>query len=235
MKNKLSYIILLVVVIASLIFLMRMGEFPQSKDFRPIATDSKSWPLVQKKDTFGNPIYSIKMPQPATDERASGYVEFSDTSVLKPNILNKLIILAKPNDDNVKNIDEYFTKHPFPDEDDYGTLYYGGKPVFVGKYRAYKVHTSDRDLTNHQTILFMLTKQNIVEINIDYPNGCIEWNKGDQLESGETEQLLALCKGYFGIYMPIIDKILSSLLLENYVDDRGFAADNSYYIDELFH
>ena len=81
----------------------------------------------------------------------------------------------------------------------------------------------------------MLTKQNIVEINIDYPNGCIEWNKGDQLESGETEQLLALCKGYFGIYMPIIDKILSSLLLENYVDDRGFAADNSYYIDELFH
>ena len=236
--KKLSIVLIVLIAVGALIygfwFKKNQGEFLDVDGYVSTIGNSADWPLFEGKNDVGTVVYTINKPV-HTSEKETKYVEFSDEEWFKPFISNKVVIRIMPRLDNSSNIDEYMSRHaPKSTNDPRDTMYYGEMPTMLGQYRAYKIRSSDGGLVEHRTLLYFLTESGVVEITLDHPNGCIEWDPSEIIPKGDPRESLEICKKYFAVYMPIVEKILSMFTLEQYRDNRGFVPPKSFSIKDLF-
>ena len=77
-------------------------------------------------------------------------------------------------------------------------------------------------------LYYILAKKNILLVRIDYDEECLEVDYDPKKDFRELN-----CQDYYQIYLPIVEKVLSTLEIPDYLDDRGFAPEELWDIKLL--
>lgn len=231
---KILIISLILVAAVGYAYAVTRDEFPTVDGFVQLVGAVRDWHTNDGKNEVGGVVYRVVMPELTTDERAPGYVLIPD-EYWSEVAGNKVTIRLLPiNGSATGNIEEYMASNKPNPDDLIGPYTYGEQPTTLGTYHAYMIRNSDFYLVRHRTFVYLLTETNLVQIGFDYPNGCIEWQSGQMVQKGDDEATILLCKKYFKVYTPIVEKILSSFHLEKYKDNRGLISKPEKDFSHLF-
>ena len=102
-------------------------------------------------------------------------------------------------------------------------LFEGKKTKQITNYALSKYHSHRQYIYFYTPPIeeyWILTKKNLIFISIDSGLGCLGGG------GGYNDRDIDLCKEYFSIYLPIVDKVISTLEIPDYVDNRGFVPEN---------
>jgi hypothetical protein len=96
----------------------------------------------------------------------------------------------------------------------------------LGKYRAHLILNYASTVVAYE--YYLLMEDNLLVITFDFDPRCISGTE-------ELPEYLSYCTNYFQIYLPIVEKALSTLEIPDYVDDRGYATSTEIQLlpDEL--
>ena len=211
MKKKLVGVLILLIVVTGVFYFARNDN----QKLKPLPTKDnpspsglyadippfEEWGWKEEKDEEGNVVYRIKFPPKET------YV----SGVYIPG-RNNILIIAFPNEgQNYSNISDYYKENK--ENVFIGKFWSSLGDSNLGKYYTHKIVDSGPtyEISDH----YILTKENIVIIGFDFVNDC---NK-----VSIKEENINICREYFQIYLPIVEKALSTLEIPDYLDDRGLA------------
>jgi len=195
-----------------------MPEFSSAGNFMPNVPPFEKWQVLEIKDPSGALVAKIILPSPNLSASANSYVTGnSETSNPSIRLLSPSIISIQVGTYN--NINDYLASSDNPKI--YGRTTLEPEDIVVGEYYAAAIDDYYDEYYNVRKI-YILSKKNILILTLDYPGVCKHWNKGDDPEQF-VPKLLGECADYFSVYLPIVEKALSTLEVYDYVDNRGFA------------
>ena len=212
-------------------------EQPTSTGLYSSVPPFDQWLWKEGKDKEGDVVYRIKLPQ------KKPYVKY--VLGLKNDVFKNFIDIEyinrdsviKRNKEAISNFEEVTgTPKEIPNEsiDDEGNIM-----KFVNKYdlffaRKWFIDIGDVNLDNYRTFsgkyvfpsiseqwYYALTRDGVVWISINNDSGCESIS--DTVRTNHPEYY-SECLEYHSIYLPIVEKALSTLEIPDYVDDRGFAS-----------